>query len=273
MSSGTQSITPRWFGSPDNALGEQLQDAVDAVHDETPGERADGLPVEVARMPREVRNARGEEEEVQDEFDHPLPPLVQRFARVDVEVADEVDRGEDAEDQEHDSGRTRIAAVAAPGPLERERSQEENRQDVCEPDGARNVPMHLLPRDAEEGREEEGPGDLHSKPRNSSASSSTRAARPSRSRSSGASGALSSSPACQRTCRSVSAAVSPGTSSGATTTPASVSRMSSDAAPSGGTAARIGRSAARYSKTLPDSTPFPRPPASGIRSSSASESR
>ena len=41
----------------------------------------------------------------------------------------------------------------------------------------------------------------------------------------------------------------------------------------GGTAARIGRPAAMYSNTLPESTPLPRPPASGIRSSSASESR
>ncbi len=45
------------------------------------------------------------------------------------------------------------------------------------------------------------------------------------------------------------------------------------AAPSGGTTARIGRSAARYSNTFPERTPRPRPPASGIRSSSASESR
>ena len=43
----------------------------------------------------------------------------------------------------------------------------------------------------------------------------------------------------------------PSTSSGATTTPAPVSRMRSAAAPSGGTAARIGRSAARYSNTFP----------------------
>ena len=74
-------------------------------------------------------------------------------------------------------------------------------------------------------------------------------------------------------CRSRSARAIPSTSSGATTTPAPVSRISSAAAPSGGTSARIGRSAARYSKTLPESTPLPRPPASGIRSSSASESR
>ena len=70
-----------------------------------------------------------------------------------------------------------------------------------------------------------------------------------------------------------SASRSASTSSGGATTPAPVSRISSAAAPSGGTAARIGRSAARYSKTFPESTPLPRPPASGIRSSSASESR
>ena len=55
--------------------------------------------------------------------------------------------------------------------------------------------------------------------------------------------------------------------------PAPVSRMSSAAAPSGGTSARIGRPTATYSNTLPESTPFPRPPASGISKSSASESR
>ena len=51
----------------------------------------------------------------------------------------------------------------------------------------------------------------------------------------------------------------PSTSSGATTTPAPVSRTSSAAAPSGGTTARIGRPAARYSKTFPERTPLPAP--------------
>ena len=57
------------------------------------------------------------------------------------------------------------------------------------------------------------------------------------------------------------------------TTPAPVSRISSAAAPSGGTTARIGRPTAMYSKTLPERTPFPRPPASGMSRRSASESR
>ena len=50
------------------------------------------------------------------------------------------------------------------------------------------------------------------------------------------------------------AAVSAATSSGATTTPAWARRTSSAATPSVGTAARIGRSAARYSKIFPDGT-------------------
>src|SRR6266540_3795446 len=80
-------------------------------------------------------------------------------------------------------------------------------------------------------------------------------------------------PSFHSTCSSASARVSAGTSSGGATRPVPVSRISSAAAPSGGTAARIGRSAARYSNTLPESTPWPRPLASGISSSNASESR
>ena len=60
-----------------------------------------------------------------------------------------------------------------------------------------------------------------------------------------------------------SARAIPSTSSGATTTPAPASRISSAAAPSGGTTARIGRSAARYSNTFPESTPLPA--AAGLR--------
>ena len=56
--------------------------------------------------------------------------------------------------------------------------------------------------------------------------------------------------------RRASSRAIPSTSSGATTTPAPVSRISSAAAPSGGTSARIGRSAARYSKTFPERTPL-----------------
>ena len=55
----------------------------------------------------------------------------------------------------------------------------------------------------------------------------------------------------------------PATSSGATTMPAPVSRIRRAAAPSGGTTARIGRSAARYSNTFPESTPSPA--AAGLR--------
>src|SRR5207253_7626679 len=126
---------------------------------------------------------------------------------------------------------------ARPSPFERERDQEEDREDVGDPDGAGDLPVHLFPGDAEQRREEKRSGVLHAvSPRSSSASSSTRAPRPSRSRSSAESTVPSSVPAAQRACRSVRAAVSAGTSSGPATTPAPVSRMSSAAAPSSGTA-------------------------------------
>ena len=110
--------------------------------------------------------------------------------------------------------------------------------------------------------------------RSSSAVSSTAARRESRSCSCGrASSTAGRPPSRKRACRPASASRSASTSSGGATTPAPDSRIRSAAAPSGGTAARIGRPAARYSNTFPESTPLPRPPASGIRSSSASESR
>src|SRR5439155_1559693 len=54
---------------------------------------------------------------------------------------------------------------------------------------------------------------------------------------------------------------------------APISSINRPAGPSGGTAARMGRSAATYSNTLPGMTPVPRPPASAAIRSKASESR
>ena len=84
----------------------------------------------------------------------------------------------------------------------------------------------------------------------------------------------SSDPARQRSCSAASASrIAVDVVRGDDDAGARPRGSASAAAPSGGTTARIGRSAARYSKTLPESTPRPRPPASGISSSSASESR
>src|SRR6266511_551998 len=248
----------------------QLQHAVSTVDDEPDGKRRDRLPVEERGAARQIRDTRAEEEEVKCELHHSLAPLVERLLRLDVEEADEVDQEQRCEDGEHRDGCAREAWVP---PLERERDEKHHGQHVGEADCARHVPVHLLPRDAQERREEERAGDPHASPRSTSASSSTRPARPTRSRSSADSGVPFSSPACHFAWSSARAVVRAGTSSAAATTPAPVSRMRSAAAPSGGTAARIGRSAARYSNTFPDSTPRPRPPASGISRRSTSESR
>ena len=104
------------------------------------------------------------------------------------------------------------------------------------------------------------------------ASSSTRVRRDTLARHSSERDVSASVPACQRS-RSSSAQPSCRRRRRARRRRPRSPRISSAAAPSGGTSARIGRSAARYSNTLPLSTPLPRPPASGISSRSASESR
>ena len=190
---------------------EQLQDTVGTVDDEPDGERGDGLPVEGDGATRQVGNACGEEEEVQDELHHALPPLVERLLRLDVEEADQVDHQQCGEDCEHRHGRAREAGTS---PFEGEGDQEHDREDVGEPDRARDVPLHLLPGDAQECGQEERAGDLQASPLSTSASSSTRADRPSRSRSAGDSGVPSSAPACHFACSSDRAAVKAGTSSG-----------------------------------------------------------
>src|SRR4051794_851878 len=268
-------------------LGAELEDSVDGVRGEADCEPAECPPEEALAALREVADRRHEEGEVDDELRHPLAELGQPLLRVDVPEPRELDERESREEAQHDRARSRQWAA-----LGRDvRNQEQDRRDVIAPDLARDVPVHLLEGRDEEGREEEprhdaflgarhhdGPaggecGGSHARLLSRSASSSTRPLRESRRRQSSESGVPSRLPACQRRWRSCSASRSASTSSDGTTTPAAVSRTSFAAAPSGGTAARIGRSAARYSKIFPVRTPRPRPPDSGIRRSSASESR
>ena len=56
---------------------EQLEDRVHAVGREAERERGDRTPVKGPRPPRHVRDGGGEEQEVEDELDHPLEPLVE----------------------------------------------------------------------------------------------------------------------------------------------------------------------------------------------------
>ena len=133
------------------ARSEQLQHAVHAVRGEPCREPAERAPVEAFAALHEVRHARGEEEEVQDELHHPLRELVERLLRLEVEEAEQVHQKERGEEREHDRARPR---PARPG-LQRERAEEEDRQDIGDADGAGDVPVHLLERHAEERREEQ----------------------------------------------------------------------------------------------------------------------
>src|SRR5581483_9898727 len=250
---------------------EELCDPVERVHRDPPAEPAERPPEVALPAAREPHDRGREEREVDRPLRQALPPLSQRVGVREVEVSDQVHEQERREEAQHDRRRPRHEEARR---RERERPEEAERKHVGEGDRAGEVPVDLLERDAEHRREEEEARRLpHVSSSRRRASSWTRARLDTFRRHSSDRGGASSEPARQRPCRSASAAVSPSTSSGATTTPAPASRIRAAAAPSGGTAARIGRSAARYSKTLPESTPLPRPPASGIRSSSASESR
>src|SRR4029077_12295946 len=176
----------------------------------------------------------------------------QRLRRLDVEETAEVDDEERRRKDEHDERRPRHELVALGDPAGDERDQKEEREDVGQVHAPRDVPVDVLERDREHGREEEEgcepPADLaHATSFNRSANSCERVRRESSSFSSGGRLPFSRAPFSQRARRPLIAAFSAGTSSGATTTPACARRTSSAATPSGGTAARIGRSAARYS--------------------------
>ena len=121
------------------------------------------------------------------------------------------------------------------------------------PTAPADVPVHLLPGDAEQRREEERAGDLHSRPRDQHARRAPRRGRRGRAARGRPAPAASRSARPPATARGAPRAPpwSAATSSGATTTPAPVSRISSAAAPSGGTAARIGPLGGEVLEDLP----------------------
>ena len=148
-------------------------------------------------------------------LEEPLPELRRSVRGVDREVAEEVRERKGEPEARDDGGCAREPAVVPREPLERPQDQEPERENVGEADVARDVPVDLLERDAEDRREEQEAGDPHpARLRISSASSSTRVSRARRVRSSGASGVPSRSPARQRACSPWSASRMPATSSG-----------------------------------------------------------
>ena len=214
------------------------------------------------------------------ELDETLHELLQRLVRLEVEEPEQVDEREREREPERQHRRARQPAVEV-GPAHRQEARdEEDREDVGEADRPGDLPVHLLEGDREERREEEEGGR-----RDSSVIAATSleerdvllVARPAREPPLPVVGERGRRSAALRASRL------PGGSS-ALRDPVDVLGRDDDArARSRGSArrrhrraeraARIGRSAARYSKTLPESTPLPRPAASGMSSSSASESR
>src|SRR5207244_2589830 len=199
-----------------------------------------------------------EEREMEDELAEPLAELRQSLRRLEVVEADQVDEQEEPEEGDHEAGRARQAPGPVVQPPPRVSGQEEDREDLGEADLPGDVPVELLEAHREHGREEEHVREAarghQATPCSSSASSPTRARREIRSRRPGSSGRPSRAPARQRDSRPTSASRIAPASSGGTTMPAFASRIRRAAAPSGATAARIGRSAARDSKIFAGST-------------------
>ena len=133
------------------ARDEQLDDPVRRVRDEPGDKPPERAPVVALAPPREERDRRREEHEVDDELDHPLRELVERVGRVEVEEADEVDEQERRQKREHDGGRARPASRHARS----EGEQEADREHVGDADRPGDVPVELLERHAEDRGEKQ----------------------------------------------------------------------------------------------------------------------
>ena len=110
----------------------ELNHAVQGVQGDPSEERGQGQPVERERAPREERDARHQEAEVEHELDHSLRPLRERLRRVERVEASEVHEREREEEDEGDHGRAREPRVAALEPVPDEDDQKDGREDVGE---------------------------------------------------------------------------------------------------------------------------------------------
>ena len=88
-------------------------------------------------------------------LDDPLAELVGRLLRVEVEEPDQVHEQERSEEGEQHRRRARDAVAPAAEAVDRPNGEKRDRRDVGEIDRARDVPVHLLERRAEDGRQKE----------------------------------------------------------------------------------------------------------------------
>ena len=136
----------------------------------------------------------------------PLPNCAAPSAVSIVEVAERYDERKGEPEARDDGGCAREPAVVPREPLDRPEDEEGDREDVGEADRARDVPVDLLERDAEDRREEEKAGDSHSDaPQQLGQLLDARSPAPAGASSRGSSGVPSRSPARQRACSPSSA--------------------------------------------------------------------
>src|SRR5262249_8722168 len=191
----------------------ELDDAVRRVERDPATEGCERVPVEARAAAAEQSDAGDEEAEMEDELHHPLGPLRERFARVEVVEADEVEQREREEEGERDRRRSAEARVTPLDAIPREDDEIDGREEIRQRQRARDVPLQLVERDGDDREQEEavekpvledavsrrspGQGDSvtrHATAPMSSAISSTRARRERRSSSARASSTVGSPP-------------------------------------------------------------------------------
>ena len=178
----------------------ELDEPVSRVDGHPADEGAERRPVEALRAPRQIGDAGDQETEVDEKLDEPFRELRERLLGLEVEVAGQVDEQEGAGERGRDDGGARQPPVAVGDARRQVAGHEQGGEDVRQIDGDPGLPVDLLERDREdrgeeEERDEAGGARSHGRLLSSSARSSARAFRDSRSLSSGGSRVPSSEPA------------------------------------------------------------------------------
>ncbi len=110
----------------------ELQHAVESVEGKASAERRQRPPVEPLATAGDECHGSEEEQEVEQELDHALPPLRQGRGRLEIEEPEQVDSEKREEERERDRRTAREPAVEPLDPAQSEGEQEEHGQHVGE---------------------------------------------------------------------------------------------------------------------------------------------
>ena len=133
----------------------ELCEPVGPVRGDPSDEGGEREPVEAQPAPRDQRDAGDEEQEMQEELDHPFRPLREGLRRLEVEPPDQVHEEKGHEERERHGRSASHVSVESLDPVDRERDDEDERDDVREGHRPGDLPLELREGDGEDGREEQ----------------------------------------------------------------------------------------------------------------------